>query len=170
MTINQPRLHIDCGEAHAVIELQDVGLVGRADQCTVRIDDGRVSRNHASVTLTPEGWLLQDLDSAGGTWMAFDRVEHLLITDFVEVQLGDPVSGPLLRLVPEDVLEATDRALGRSSRPNSMPARPPSGVFTAAHAPRGRTRIGRAPDNEVVVDDLLVSRYHAELYSTDAGF
>lgn len=27
----------------------------------------------------------------------------------------------------------------------------------------GNLRIGRAPDNDLVVDDLIVSRYHAEL-------
>ncbi|MDF3291732.1 ATP-binding cassette domain-containing protein [Streptomyces silvisoli] len=30
-------------------------------------------------------------------------------------------------------------------------------------------RIGRAPDNDVVVRDLMASRYHAELHTTEAG-
>ena len=30
-------------------------------------------------------------------------------------------------------------------------------------------RIGRAPDNDLVLDDLIVSRYHAELRSTPDG-
>jgi ABC-type multidrug transport system ATPase subunit len=35
--------------------------------------------------------------------------------------------------------------------------------------PPGNVRIGRAPDNDLVVDDLLVSRYHAELRRTPDG-
>ena len=36
--------------------------------------------------------------------------------------------------------------------------------------PVGNLRIGRAPDNDLVLDDLLVSRYHAELRrTTEAG-
>ena len=39
-----------------------------------------------------------------------------------------------------------------------------SGVFSGIHEAFGaRTRIGRDPGNDVVVDDLLVSRFHAEL-------
>ena len=41
----------------------------------------------------------------------------------------------------------------------------------AAETPmrQGNLRIGRAPDNDLVVDDLIVSRYHAELRSTPDG-
>jgi ABC-type multidrug transport system ATPase subunit len=35
--------------------------------------------------------------------------------------------------------------------------------------PAGDLRIGRAPDNDLVVDDLLVSRYHAELRKAPDG-
>ena len=46
----------------------------------------------------------------------------------------------------------------------------PSGVFSAIHETIGRhTRIGRDPDNEIVVDDLLVSRFHAELRARPDG-
>jgi ABC-type multidrug transport system ATPase subunit len=38
-------------------------------------------------------------------------------------------------------------------------------------APAGNLRIGRAPDNDLVLDDLLVSRHHAELRrSPDGGY
>ncbi|MEO3927786.1 FHA domain-containing protein [Micromonosporaceae bacterium B7E4] len=42
-------------------------------------------------------------------------------------------------------------------------------VPSATYQPDRRTRIGRAPDNTIVLDDLLVSRYHAELLRTPAG-
>jgi len=46
----------------------------------------------------------------------------------------------------------------------------PSGVFSAIHETIGRhTRIGRDPENEIVVDDLLVSRFHAELRAGPDG-
>ncbi len=54
---------------------------------------------------------------------------------------------------------ATERGLGG-----------PSGVFSAIHETIGRhTRIGRDPENEIVVDDLLVSRFHAELRARPDG-
>jgi ABC transport system ATP-binding/permease protein len=45
--------------------------------------------------------------------------------------------------------------------------RPPSAVM---QLPARRLRIGRAADNDVVVADLGVSRYHAELRRSPAGF
>jgi ABC transport system ATP-binding/permease protein len=54
---------------------------------------------------------------------------------------------------------ATERGLGG-----------PSGVFSAIHETIGRnTRIGRDPENEIVVDDLLASRFHAELRARPDG-
>ena len=42
----------------------------------------------------------------------------------------------------------------------------PTGTFRASHAAGTRLRIGRDEDNDMVVDDLLVSRHHAELIGT----
>ncbi|MGI5151676.1 FHA domain-containing protein [Plantactinospora sp. CA-294935] len=68
---------------------------------------------------------------------------------------------------------------GMPGTPSGMPAGGTSGVgtprFEAGRVPSAtyqaarRTRIGRAPDNDIVLDDLLVSRYHAELLRTPAG-
>ena len=46
-------------------------------------------------------------------------------------------------------------------------ARSPSAIMSL---PTRQLRIGRAPDNEVVVSDLSVSRYHAELRRTIHGY
>jgi pSer/pThr/pTyr-binding forkhead associated (FHA) protein len=44
------------------------------------------------------------------------------------------------------------------------------GVFSAIHEAIGRrVRIGRDPENEIAVDDLLVSRFHAELRERPDG-
>ncbi|MGH3716905.1 MAG: ATP-binding cassette domain-containing protein, partial [Micromonosporaceae bacterium] len=47
----------------------------------------------------------------------------------------------------------------------SSAGRVPSATYRATE----RTRIGRAPDNDIVLDDLQVSRYHAELRVTPHG-
>jgi ABC-type multidrug transport system ATPase subunit len=46
----------------------------------------------------------------------------------------------------------------------------PSGIFSGIHETIGqRARIGRDPGNDIVVDDLLVSRFHAELRARPDG-
>jgi ABC-type multidrug transport system ATPase subunit len=52
----------------------------------------------------------------------------------------------------------------------SSVGRGPSGVFSAIHETIGRrARIGRDHENDIVVDDLLVSRFHAELRAQQDG-
>jgi ABC transport system ATP-binding/permease protein len=54
--------------------------------------------------------------------------------------------------------------LGKPAPESSAQESPtPKGTGAQMPVPAGRVRIGRAPDNDLVVDDLLVSRYHAEL-------
>jgi predicted component of type VI protein secretion system len=54
--------------------------------------------------------------------------------------------------------------------PASEASRPVSGTFASIHgaSPAG-LRVGRAEDNDIVVEDLLVSRHHAELRETEDG-
>jgi diguanylate cyclase (GGDEF)-like protein len=44
-------------------------LIGRADDCQVRIEDGSVSRQHALVGLTPNGFVVEDLGSTNGIFV-----------------------------------------------------------------------------------------------------
>ena len=46
---------------------------------------------------------------------------------------------------------------------------PPENPTAEMPMPAGNVRIGRAPDNDLVLDDLIVSRYHAELRGTPDG-
>ncbi|HEX7160289.1 MAG TPA: ATP-binding cassette domain-containing protein [Trebonia sp.] len=46
---------------------------------------------------------------------------------------------------------------------------PPENPTAEMPMPAGNVRIGRAPDNDLVLDDLIVSRYHAELRRTPDG-
>jgi ABC transport system ATP-binding/permease protein len=60
------------------------------------------------------------------------------------------------------------RGAERARRPEPQaPPRPPSAIMSL---PTTRLRIGRAADNDIVVSDLSVSRYHAELRKTLRGW
>jgi ABC-type multidrug transport system ATPase subunit len=61
---------------------------------------------------------------------------------------------------------------GRPGRPLGPDLDPPTRSFrgsTVPAAPVARTRIGRAIDNDIVIHDVLASRYHAYLTPTPAG-
>lgn len=103
-------------------------VVGRGADADIGLTDLRVSRRHACLRHeSDDGWIVEDLDSQGGTWADGVAVGHRRIGGWLDLCLGDPVTGPCIKL------------------------RTSADTLT----------VGRAPDNDVVVDDLLVSRRHA---------
>ena len=63
-------------------------LIGRDPGVDLRIADGSLSRRHARVVPTGEGWVLEDLDSANGLWVAGTRVQAVVLGPGVRVRLG----------------------------------------------------------------------------------
>jgi ABC-type multidrug transport system ATPase subunit/pSer/pThr/pTyr-binding forkhead associated (FHA) protein len=134
--------------------------VGRDPSADMVSANPYVSREHAVVRRAGDGWVLEDRDSRGGTFLGDQRVTSLPITEATTVRLGDPREGDELQLVPAAVV----------APPPPAPPAPPAGGNVRMGRPTGvyrtnkpKIRIGRAPDNDIVVDDMLVSRYHAEL-------
>jgi ABC-type multidrug transport system ATPase subunit/pSer/pThr/pTyr-binding forkhead associated (FHA) protein len=119
--------------------------IGRALDVDVRTQNPRVSRHHATLTATPDGWVLVNHSPAG---MIVDGqpLKQLTVKGPVTVWLGPVSDGVMIQLTP-------------SALPNAS-VREPSAVH---NIDRPAVRIGRAPDNDVVMADLLVSRHHAEL-------
>ena len=67
-----------------------VNILGRDATAGVQIDDPTVSRSHASITLTPESAVLEDLASKNGTFLAGVRLNGSApLTEGQAVVLGD---------------------------------------------------------------------------------
>ncbi|BBX72567.1 FHA domain-containing protein [Mycobacterium shinjukuense] len=140
-----------------------VWTIGRAGDADIRLDNPRVSREHAVLQPTAGGWVLVNR-SRNGMFVAGRRVERLTVDQPVTVVLGSASSGQPVELYPAVVAAAAPASpsAGDPTRPTlqTTVARPP----TAVHAiDQLVVTIGRAPDNDVVLDDLLVSRRHAVL-------
>jgi ABC transport system ATP-binding/permease protein len=161
-----PALLIATAQGERRISPEEVVLrIGRDPLCRIVIDDTRVSREHVELRYLPTGWRLRDLGSRNGTYAGGVRIEELDLTQPYQVRLG-AADGPLLTLRPEPALVlAPPVTVTAGAGPRFEEGRVPSATYRAAP----RTRIGRAPDNDVVLDDLQVSRHHAELLSTPAG-
>ncbi|WOX16836.1 FHA domain-containing protein [Streptomyces sp. N50] len=139
--------------------------VGRDPLSDIVIDDARVSWHHA--VLRPEAghWTLEDEHSTNGTYADGRRVEEWGVGPGSVIRFGNPADGPCVTLA--------DRPAPAPERPSavSMPAF--TGTFrqptTVRPLPSRTVRIGRAGDNDLVVDDLIVSRRHAELRAMPDG-
>jgi pSer/pThr/pTyr-binding forkhead associated (FHA) protein len=49
--------------------VKDAYTIGRAEDCDIRIDSGKISRHHARLIRTATGWDVLDLDSQNGTYV-----------------------------------------------------------------------------------------------------
>ncbi len=137
-------------------------MVGRADEADLRISGEQVSRQHLVIRPTEQGWLLEDV-SRNGSFVDGRRITRVDLDRPLLVTLGTGRDAPALRFQPVDP-DAVGGPDG--TRPDTAAVRSArQGKLSSVHRIPGATiRVGRAPDNDVVLgDDLLVSRHHAVL-------
>ncbi len=157
-------------------------VVGRDPAALVHMDDPYIGLRHLVLSREGSGWLLV---ASGGsrTFLDGTLVTRLPIAGPTTLRLGDPQEGPVLELRQEGDLDVR-RAATIAARLPLLPAirrpAPPEqeaaaldggalGRLSAVHEAAVLIRIGRAPENDIVLDDLLVSRHHAELQRLPAG-
>ena len=63
--------------------------IGRAPECELQIMQNGVSRKHARLTHTDEGWLLKDLDSHNGLFLHNTRIKSALLKHSTNFRVGD---------------------------------------------------------------------------------
>ncbi|MGW3232913.1 FHA domain-containing protein [Kitasatospora sp. NPDC001095] len=139
--------------------------LGRDPTSEIVLDDPRVSWHHAILRADDGHWLLEDAGSTNGTYDEGRRVHQENVGPGTRLRFGDPADG----------LSATFAALPvpTAHRRPSLVAPHASGTFrrpSAVHRLLGHSvRIGRSDDNDLVLDNLVVSRHHAELRALPGG-
>ncbi|WP_067837644.1 FHA domain-containing protein [Nocardia lijiangensis] len=168
--------------------------VGRDPTADIVVTDPRVSSLHAVLERGSDGWEIEDAGSLNGTFFDGKRVERRAIDRDATFQLGHARDGEKLTcsveappghepdddaggdtmIVPDPGYELDEEATVTKFRPghdrqvsrSPAPEADPGSVVRITSSP---LRIGRAADNDIVVHDLMVSRYHAELQVIGEG-
>ncbi|MBC2640491.1 MULTISPECIES: FHA domain-containing protein [unclassified Rhodococcus (in: high G+C Gram-positive bacteria)] len=165
-----PRVMIETDHGHGSYDAGETIRIGRDPDSEITIDDPVVSREHARLNWD-DGWQLVDSDSKNGIFVGGERRERVRVDNPVVVRLGDRADGPVVRISVEDP-EATRQAGQGWDQPtisvgaDRVTARPPT---PDRPLPAGSLTIGRAPDNDIVVRDVLASRRHATLHTGASG-
>ena len=136
-------LEVRVGEDRYDFADDAVVTIGRSETSAIPVLDHRVSRHHLEARCEHGYWRLVDLDSANGTYVAGRPIREIDVRRTLDLCLADPDDGIVVTLTP----------LGANETVRVAPS--------AGSAPP--LRIGRALDNDLVLDDTRSSRYHAEL-------
>ncbi|MFQ3593460.1 MAG: GGDEF domain-containing protein [Gemmataceae bacterium] len=64
-------------------------IIGRSAECSIQIDDHSVSRRHARIDPTPEGYIASDLGSTNGTYVNDTPCERMILKDGDYVRVGN---------------------------------------------------------------------------------
>ncbi|GGV04634.1 ABC transporter ATP-binding protein [Streptomyces filipinensis] len=133
--------------------------VGRDPLSDIVLDDARVSWDHAVLHCDQDHWTLTDQHSTNGTYADGRRIERWAVRPGSVIRFGNPADGP------RAVLAGAPRPA--PGRPSAVSLPQLTGTFrrptSVRPLPARSVRIGRAADNDLVVEDLVVSRRHAEL-------
>jgi len=145
-----PPLVVRTGEGERSLAAGRAYLIGRDAQADIVVVDPLVSWHHAELRAQNGRWALVDLGSTNGSYADGRRADLIEIDGTRQVRLGDPEDGWLLECVLLDYPAADAALLDHTCRP--------------------ARRIGRVPDNDIVVPHVSVSRHHAELRTTPGGY
>ncbi len=66
-------------------------VLGRSEKCQVVLDDDSVSRQHARIDVTPEGYTIQDMGSTNGVLVNDQLVESQILRTGDRIQLGQRI-------------------------------------------------------------------------------
>ena len=168
-----PELVVESDGSTQVMNPSRVYHVGRDPESELVMSDARVSWHHAVLRTRSGHWTVEDEGSTNGTFADGRRVQETDVGPGSVIRFGNPADGPcavLSGVSPPRVSPPT-----RVERPSAVSYPAGTRTFRSPSAvrplPAARvTRIGRAPDSDLVVDDLTVSRRHAELRAGPEGF
>jgi ABC transport system ATP-binding/permease protein len=172
------KLLIDWDGGSTVINPGKPFVIGRDKSADIQVLGSKVSRSHLRLEFNGEHWRAIDLDSSNGTFYDGKPFSELEIFDQISIFLGGD-AGQEIRVHPLQLgKKKTKEAPRRSQAPRGDQTLVASSLegFIEKHDDQTsrvrlqqRIRIGRDEANDWHIDDLTVSRFHAEIVQNDNG-
>ena len=172
-------------------------LIGRVAPADIAINHPEISRRHARLVFREGKYYVEDLGSRNGVRVNGQSITgECLLTDGDEIALG---TGVILNFhqFAAGIGTAEELSAGAFNAPNvpgpdntlfeqdvhlsallkSTPVTPPTLLVTVAGSDpephiltKDHITLGRSADNDIVLNSMIISRYHATLESTPRGY
>jgi NHLM bacteriocin system ABC transporter ATP-binding protein len=178
----------DGAPAAQAVEIDGTATIGRDESCTIVLQDRSVSRRHASASIAGASLRVEDLGSGNGVWVDGQRVAHATLAPGDQFRIGSTVFACVALGAAADAPVTDDGEAGAEATqyipapvPVAAPApgeihvrviEPGEHVSRGAlfHVAGGTAVVGRGHDCEIVLPEKDVSRQHARIEVTSAGF
>ena len=168
------KLLVEWGNESIVLEPEKVYVLGRDISSDISIDSSRISRAHLRFSFNKKSWEIQDLASSNGTFVGSKKIEKIEIVKQTVLNLGG-VGNLSISVSP---LSKSSTALSASREVDPAATKIyklRAGEFQDDNSGLARVRlqqrirIGRDPESDWFIDDLNVSRTHAEIAQNSSG-
>ncbi|MBM9461516.1 trypsin-like peptidase domain-containing protein [Nocardioides sp. zg-536] len=117
------------------LEGKPVFRIGRAIEADVVLTAGSVSRRHAELRATDDGWVLVDAGSQFGTFVDDHRISEHRVSGRTVVRCGPPAAGSTLTLVPAEQYQPRAEESGAPPVAAPAPVPPPAPGRWSPYAP-----------------------------------
>lgn len=84
-------------------------LIGRGEECAIRLNQGSISRQHAVFTFLGDAWQLEDLNSQNGVMVQGEPITRVELRDNAEIRFG--TINALFEIGPEITSSAPPEAI-----------------------------------------------------------
>ena len=172
------KLLIDWDGGSTVVNPGNSFVIGRDKAADIQVAGSKVSRTHLRLEFDGVNWKATDLDSSNGSFIADRPFQQVVIKDQVSIFLGG-MDGEEIRLHPLEIVstkgDTKKVAISKVKADQTLVATAIADLDKSFidHASRirlqQRIRIGRDAANDWHIDDLVVSRFHAEIVQNEQG-
>lgn len=171
-------LQLDCQGMSIVLAPGRTYSFGRSPGCDFVVVSDRVSRRQLELQHDGSNWVITDSGSTNGTYVDGVAIKAYVVSGALVMLVGGrngiPVKVAVVAATAArpPVPSPAPTAWVQPQPPLSVP-KPPAGARPASKPRRldlkHGLRVGRHPDNDWVINDLLVSRHHAQILQGSGG-
>ena len=168
------KLLVEWDDESLVLEPGKTYVLGRDSSSDIPIYSERISRSHLRFSFEKKNWVITDLGSSNGSYVGTKKFEVHQVINPVVIDLGGagnfslkvvPLEGSSTQIAKAKTIDRDATKLTKVVGSNYQK----DSSELARVRLQQRIRIGRDSESEWHVDDLNVSRNHAEIVQNSSG-
>ncbi len=168
------KLLVEWDDESIILEPEKVYVLGRDGASDIPVYSERISRAHLRFSYEKKNWVIQDLGSSNGSFIGKKKFDSHQVAKDVILDLGG-VGNFQVRVTPIEHVASkkttkpiVDREATRVSKMSGTEYQQDSSGLARVRLQQ-RIRIGRSIESDWHIDDLNVSRSHAEIVLNNSG-